>query len=174
MRALVLLLPLLAGTPDAGVSDAGVTPGEVAGEWRETSVTTDLLETLRKEGGYGSFLRCIAESDLTATLQEGGPYTLLAPTDEAFARLKKELPRLMADKERLRRTVLFHVMPGRLSLADLRKLRNGDRLPTLLEGKRLKLTVKGALVKVDRAAPVKRELVGSNGIVIPVDAVLLP
>ena len=193
MKAMGLLVALLAAAPDAGVAaappapsaiDAGTPVGSsdsgapgamgLAGDWRETNVTTDVVDTLLKDGDYTGFLKCLAESDLAQTLKGPGPYTVLAPTDAAFAKLKKDMAKLLADPERLKRTVLFHVMPGRLTLADLHRLRNGDRLPTLLEGKRLKLSVKKDVVKLDRTTPVKKELVGSNGIIIPVDTVLMP
>jgi uncharacterized surface protein with fasciclin (FAS1) repeats len=145
------------------------------GEWSESEATTDVVDTLLKDGGFTSFLKLIAEADLAQTLKGAGPYTVFAPSDAAFAKIKlKDMTKLLADKEKLRRTVLIHVLLGRISLADLRRLKNGDRLPTLLEGRKLKLTLKKDRVSLDRANVVKGDIDAQNGILHVLDAPLSP
>jgi uncharacterized surface protein with fasciclin (FAS1) repeats len=134
-----------------------------------------VVDTLLKAGDYGTFLKAIADADLAEILKGPGPFTVFAPSDSVFARMKgKEVQKLLADRERLRRVVRVHVVPGRLSIQDLRKLRNGDRLATLLEGRKLRLGLKKDRVSLERAFLVKPDLEASNGVIHGVDALLSP
>jgi uncharacterized surface protein with fasciclin (FAS1) repeats len=164
----------VASTADAKPDAGPVVPPVIAGDWRESDVSTDVVDTLLKAGDFTGFLKCLAESELAETLKGGGPFTVLAPNDAAFAKLKKDFAKLLADKERLRRFVRYHVMPGRLSVADLKKLKNGDRLPTLLDKKAIKLGIRPDGIRLDRASVVRKDMQASNGLIQGLDTVLTP
>ena len=91
----------------------------------------------------------------------------------AFGKLKpKELEKLLGDKEKLKRVLLAHVVAGKLFAADLSKLRSGDKLPTMVESKSLKLGLNKGQVSVDKAKVVKADVEASNGVIHAIDMVL--
>ena len=73
----------------------------------------DIIETAAAAGTFKTLASALREADLVNTLRGAGPYTVFAPTDEAFAKLPKaEIESLLKDKEKLKGILLFHVLPG--------------------------------------------------------------
>lgn len=159
------------------------------GRAQEKSSPDPILTVLAKEGNHTKFLQIIKEAGLDATLQGKGPYTIFAPTDEAFAKLPKdEFDKLMADPAALKALVSLHVTGRSIHSGDVTAPMNvatleGNNVRLLREGKTLKLQVpaaaaemgggKGAAPKPINATVVKADVAASNGVVHDIDTVLL-
>ena len=104
------------------------------------------------------------------TLKGPGPFTVFAPTDEAFAKIPKaDLDALLKDKAKLSAILSYHVFAGNASSADLKQLKD---LSTV-HGGRIKIDASKGL-KVDNATVVKADVPASNGVIHVIDAVLMP
>lgn len=133
--------------------------------------TQDIVRTAATAGTFNTFARLVATADLTATLQGGGPFTVFAPTDAAFAALPSgALARLAADPAALRKLLLRHVVSGRLAASDIMAM---DKVATLAGSPLFIKVVRGQL-RVDHANVTRTDIAASNGLINAVDAVLLP
>ena len=126
-----------------------------------TVAATPQLQTLNK---------LLADAGLTETLGGTGPYTLLAPSDEAFKALPaKTLAELSGNKDLLKAALSFHVLPGKLMAADVK---NGN--VKSVQGANVALARAGSFVTADDAVVTQADLGATNGVVHIIDKVLLP
>ena len=89
----------------------------------KTAAGQDIVAVARSAGSFDTLLAALDAAGLTETLEGPGPFTVFAPTDEAFARIPKaELDALLADKAKLAKVLSYHVVPGRVMAADVTKL----------------------------------------------------
>jgi len=133
----------------------------------------DIVETAAAAGGFTTFARALAEAGLIETLKGPGPFTVLAPSDEAFAKLPKAtLDALLKDKRALRDVLLYHVIAGRLTAADFANL-NGKGRKTV-EGSDANVSMSGTQLSIGTAIVLKSDIVAGNGIIHMVDRVLMP
>ena len=122
------------------------------------------------EAGFSTLLKALEAGALTEFLGGDGPFTLLAPTDEAFAALAPELlNRLLADEERLNNLLRYHVLQGRYTASDL----TGLDTVTTLEGSDLQVETDDG-VRLDEATVVQPDLAADNGVIHGLDQVILP
>ena len=127
----------------------------------ETAAATPQLSTLTK---------LINDAGLTETLKEAGPYTVFAPTDEAFKAVPaKTLDALAKDKALLISVLTYHVVPGKVMAADVK---NGPA--NTVQGAPVSLYRSGTFVTVESAVVTTADLDASNGVVHIVDQVLIP
>lgn len=123
--------------------------------------------------GAGSFLtlaKLLANADLVETIKGDGPFTVFAPTDTAFAAVPADtLKALLADKVKLSKVLLYHVVPGTVMASQLKA---GD-LKTA-EGATLKLTDTAGVFTINDANISAPDVVASNGVIHVIDKVLLP
>jgi len=106
-----------------------------------------------------------------ATLKGPGPFTVFAPTDEAFAKVPKAtLEALAADKAKLTAVLTYHVVPGKVMAADVVKLKDAKTV----QGQSVKISLMGSTVMVDNAHVTKTDIVASNGVIHVIDSVILP
>lgn len=127
----------------------------------ETTAATPQLSTLNK---------LLADAGLTETLRGPGPYTVFAPSDEAFKAVPaKTLAELSADKERLKSVLSYHVVSGKVSSA---QVHNGKA--KTVQGASLALAKAGAYVTVEDAMVTQADVPASNGVVHVIDRVLMP
>ncbi|WKB53748.1 fasciclin domain-containing protein [Eleftheria terrae] len=118
----------------------------------------------------GTLNKLVAEAGLGDTLRAGGPYTVFAPSDEAFAQLPKAtLDSLAQDKERLKAVLAYHIVPGKLGAADVK---NGN--VKTLQGSEVALSKAGTFVTVEDAMVLQADMPASNGVVHVIDRVLMP
>jgi uncharacterized surface protein with fasciclin (FAS1) repeats len=130
----------------------------------------DIVDTAVEAGSFTTLARALTEAGLVETLKGPGPYTVFAPTDEAFAKLPPgTLDALLADKARLTQVLTYHVVPGKVMAADVVKL---DSARTV-QGQSVTITA-GSGVKVDAANVVKTDIAATNGVIHVIDAVILP
>ena len=127
----------------------------------ETAAATPQLSTLTK---------LINDAGLSETLKEAGPYTVFAPTDDAFKAVPaKTLDALSKDKALLLSVLTYHVVPGKVTAADVK---NGP--VTTVQGAPVSLYRSGSFVTVEGAVVTTADVDASNGVVHIVDQVLMP
>ena len=133
----------------------------------------DIVETALEAGTFKMFARAITEAGLLETLKGPGPFTVLVPSDEAFAKVQKAtLDALFKDKIALRNILLYHVIAGRLTAEDFSRL-NGKGRKTF-EGSDAKVMMMGAQLMIGTANVVKSDMIAKNGVLHVIDAVLIP
>ena len=132
----------------------------------------DIVQTATEAGSFSTLLTAAKAAGLVETLQGAGPFTIFAPTDEAFAALPAgTLDGLLADPEALKRILLYHVVAGAVKAADV----VGMTSATSLEGSPIAVAVKDGTVYLNETAKVTAtDVVASNGVIHVIDHVLLP
>lgn len=136
----------------------------------------DIVDTAVSAGSFNTLVAAVKAADLVNTLKGEGPFTVFAPTDEAFAKLGDETLKTLLkpeNKEKLAGILLYHVVPGKIMAADAVKA-DGKEVATANKNAKIKVTVKGGSVYVDEAKVVKTDIVTSNGVIHVIDAVITP
>jgi uncharacterized surface protein with fasciclin (FAS1) repeats len=135
--------------------------------------TEDIVDTAVAAESFKTLAKALTAADLVGTLKGSGPFTVFAPTDEAFAKLPAgTLDNLLKPENRamLVRLLTYHVVPGKVMAADVVKITaakavSGDSLP---------IEATGGNVTVDKARVTKTDILASNGVIHVIDHVLLP
>ena len=133
----------------------------------------NLVATAAKAGKFQTLLTAATAAGLADTLANGGPFTIFAPTDEAFAKLGKDaLTDLLKpeNKAKLAGILQYHVVAGRVLAADVVKLKEAKTL----QGGSVQVQVADGKVKVDGANVVATDVIAGNGVIHVIDAVILP
>ncbi len=131
----------------------------------------NIIETAAATGDFNTLLTAIDAAGLTDTLSGEGPFTVFAPTDEAFAEIHDEdLSGLMADTDALTAVLTYHVVSGRVTAEEVVTLDSA----TTLQGSDITITVSNGSVLVDQANVVTTDVEASNGIIHVIDAVITP
>ena len=129
----------------------------------------DIVDTAVKAGSFKTLATALQAAGLVDTLKGKGPFTVFAPTDEAFAKIPKaDLDALLKDKAKLTAVLTYHVVPGKVMAADVK----AGKVKTVQGGELTVATAGG--VKVDNANVVKTDIVADNGVIPVVDSVVLP
>jgi uncharacterized surface protein with fasciclin (FAS1) repeats len=148
------------------VAALAVAPVAIAG-----SSTKDIVDTAVAAGNFTTLAKALKSAGLVDTLKGPGPFTVFAPTDEAFAKLPAgALEDLLKDKTKLTAVLTYHVVPGKVMASDVVKV---DSAKTV-NGKSVKIKVAGKTVTVDGANVVKTDIACSNGVIHVIDSVILP
>ncbi len=130
----------------------------------------DIVDTAVAAGSFNTLVTAVTAAGLVDTLKGEGPFTVFAPTDEAFAKVPKEtLDALLADKEKLTQVLTYHVVPGKVMAADVGGLTEAKTV----QGGALKIDTTDG-VKIGGATVVKTDIETSNGVIHVIDTVLLP
>jgi len=133
--------------------------------------TKDIVDTAVSAGTFNTLAAALKAADLIGTLKGAGPFTVFAPTDEAFAKLPKgTLDALLKDPVKLKGILLYHVVPGKVMASDVVKLKSAKSV----QGSSISITVSGGNVMADKANVVKTDILASNGVIHVIDTVLLP
>jgi uncharacterized surface protein with fasciclin (FAS1) repeats len=133
-------------------------------------MSKNIVETTREAGSFTTLLAAVDTAGLSDTLAEGGPFTVFAPSDEAFAKLPAgTVESLLADPAKLTDVLTYHVVPGRVFAAEAAMLSSA---PTM-QGTDLPLAANGG-IEVGNAHVVIADLQASNGVIHVIDRVLLP
>jgi uncharacterized surface protein with fasciclin (FAS1) repeats len=132
--------------------------------------TKDIVDTAIAAGSFKTLATALQAAGLVDTLKGKGPFTVFAPTDEAFAKIPKaDLDALLKDKAKLTRVLTYHVVPGKVMAKDVAKLSEA----MTVEGQSVKIDTASG-VKVDGANVVKADIEASNGVIHVIDSVILP
>ena len=133
--------------------------------------TKDIVEVAVAAGSFKTLVAAVQAAGLVDVLKRPGPLTVLAPTDEAFAKIPKaDLDALMKDKVKLAAVLQYHVLAGNVSSADLKMMKDFGTV----QGKRIQISSAGATLKINNATIVKADISASNGVIHVIDTVLLP
>jgi uncharacterized surface protein with fasciclin (FAS1) repeats len=131
----------------------------------------NIVETAVAAGNFTTLVSLVKQAGLAETLSGPGPYTVFAPTDAAFKKVpKKTLNALGKDKAKLKAVLLYHVASGRLTA---KRVVKRSSIKTL-NGKRVKIRVRGKNVFVNRSKVVTADVRASNGIIHAINRVLIP
>lgn len=134
----------------------------------------DIVDTAVDSKQFPTLVSLVQKAGLVETLKGKGPFTVFAPTEEAFKKLdKKTLDAVLNDKELLKKVLLYHVVPGKVMAADVVKL-NGKSANTALKGAEVHIKVKNGTVMIDGAKVVKTDIGATNGVIHVIDTVLVP
>lgn len=142
-----------------------------AQDYSKKSASKDIVTIAADAGMFKTLATALTEAGLIETLKTKGPFTVFAPTDEAFAKLPKgTLEELLKDKEALKKILLYHVVSGNVMSTDVVKL---TEVKTV-EGFKVKITVKDGSVMINDAKVIKADIKASNGVIHVIDTVILP
>jgi len=133
----------------------------------------DIVATAVAAGSFKTLAAALQAAGLVETLQSKGPFTVFAPTDEAFAKLPEgTVEELLKpeNKEKLTSVLTYHVVAGSVMAKDVIGLESAKTA----NGKSLSILVKDGAVRIDGANVVKTDIVCSNGVIHVIDSVLLP
>jgi uncharacterized surface protein with fasciclin (FAS1) repeats len=164
------LAAALAAAALAGCAVAGVAVARDSDPPQGCS-SKNLVETAVAAGNFTTLVSLVQQAGLADTLATGGPFTVFAPTDEAFAHVPKEtLAALGANPGLLKSVLLYHVAAGRLDADDVVER---NRIRTL-NGEKLRVRAKRDFVKVNDARVLTADVNASNGVIHVIDRVLIP
>lgn len=134
----------------------------------------DIVDTAVAAGNFKTLATALTAAGLIDTLKGKGPFTVFAPTDEAFAKVpKKDLEALLKDKKKLIQVLTYHVVSGKVMAADVMKMKDGTKVKTV-EGSEFTLGLKDGKVKVDNANVTKTDIEATNGVIHVIDSVIMP
>ncbi len=135
-----------------------------------TPTSTTVSGTVAAEPQLQTLAKLLSDAGLAETLGGTGPYTLLAPSDEAFKTLPaKTLADFSGNKDLLKSVLSFHVLPGKLTAADIK---NGNIKS--VQGANVALARAGSFVTAEEAVVTRADLIATNGVVHIIDKVLMP
>ncbi len=160
-----------AGCSDDDENASSTTPSEQTTA-APAAASEDIVALAQGNGDLSTLVAAVTAGDLVETLQGEGPFTVFAPTNQAFADIQETVDELLKpeNKEQLASVLTYHVVPGELKAADLE---DGQKLETV-NGETLTVSVDGDTVKINDATVVAADVDASNGVVHVVDKVLVP
>ena len=134
---------------------------------------TNIVDTAVAAGSFKTLAAALKAADLVPTLTGAGPFTVFAPTDDAFAKLPAgTVENLLKpeNKDKLRRILTYHVVAGKVLASDVVKLQSAKAV----SGDTITVKAHDRTVHVDNAQVVKTDIIASNGVIHVIDAVILP
>jgi transforming growth factor-beta-induced protein len=165
--------PQATPTPEVTQVPQPTTPPEPTAE--PTQAPKDIVDIAVEDGRFTTLVAAVQAAGLVDTLKGEGPFTVFAPTDDAFAKLPEgTVEALLADLPQLTDILLYHVVPGKVMAADVLGL-DGKMADTALEGKQIAVKIDGSKVILnENVMVVITDIEAANGVIHVVDAVLLP
>ncbi|MDZ7951288.1 MAG: fasciclin domain-containing protein [Nostoc sp. DedQUE12b] len=130
----------------------------------------NIIETATNNGSFNTLVAAIEAAGLVDTLQGAGPFTVFAPTDEAFNKLPAgTVDALLQDIPKLKKILTYHVVSGKVLAADVVKLKTA----TTVEGSDVKIDASNG-VKINDATVAAADVAADNGVIHVIDTVLIP
>ncbi|NIM52226.1 MAG: fasciclin domain-containing protein [Gemmatimonadales bacterium] len=133
----------------------------------------DIVETAIQAGSFNTLVAAVKAAGLVETLKGDGPFTVFAPTDEAFAKLPAgTVEDLLKPEniEKLQAILTYHVVPGKVLAKDVAGLSRAETV----QGQALRISIKNGTPMVDNARVIKTDIMTENGVIHVIDAVVLP
>ncbi len=132
----------------------------------------DIVETAAEAGTFNTLLAAAEAADLVDVLKSDGPFTVFAPTDDAFAALPAgTVEALLADPDALREVLTYHVVAGKVMAADVIGLEHAETV----QGGHLSISSENGAVRINGSATVTAtDIEASNGVIHVIDAVIVP
>lgn len=133
--------------------------------------SADIVATASSAGSFNTLVAAVQAADLVETLQSDGPYTVFAPTDDAFAKLPAgTVESLLANPDKLREILLYHVVPGKVMAADVVGLSSAKTA----QGSEVAIKLDDGSVRIDNALVTATDIETSNGVIHVIDSVMIP
>lgn len=130
----------------------------------------DIVTTAVEAGNFKTLATALTEAGLIETLKGKGPFTVFAPTDEAFDKLPKgTVESLLKDKEALKNILMYHVVAGKVNSADVVKLNSAETV----QGSSVNIKVVDGKVMINDAQVISADVYASNGVIHVIDTVIL-
>jgi uncharacterized surface protein with fasciclin (FAS1) repeats len=139
----------------------------------EHKKSADIVDTAVSAGQFNTLVAAVKAAGLVDTLKGDGPFTVFAPTDEAFAKPPEGTVETLLkpeNKDKLIAVLTYHVVSGKVMAADVVKLSEAKTV----QGQNVSIEVADAKVKIDGANVVKTDIKTSNGVIHVIDSVILP
>jgi len=131
----------------------------------------DIVDTAVAAGSFKTLAKLLTDAELVGVMKGPGPYTVFAPTDEAFAKVPKEtLDALAKDKVKLAKVLQYHVLTSRWTTDDLKLVKRAGTA----EGQSVTIAVSGSTITINGAKIIQPDVGASNGVIQVIDAVLMP
>jgi uncharacterized surface protein with fasciclin (FAS1) repeats len=133
----------------------------------------DIVDTAVGAGSFKTLAAALQAAGLVDTLKGTGPFTVFAPTDEAFAKLPAGTVEDLLkpeNKEKLKAVLTYHVVAGKVTAAQVMKLNSAKTV----QGSDVKIAASAGKVKVNDANVIKADVMASNGVIHVIDTVILP
>lgn len=165
--------PMSAKTAHEGGCDSQKNATVALGAMHEMSAEADIVDTAVAAGSFKTLAAALQAADLVDALKGKGPFTVFAPTDDAFAKLPKGTVETLLkpeNKAKLQAILKYHVVSGSVMAEKVVGLKNADTL----NGQRVDIMVKGDKVMIDKANVVKTDIACTNGVIHVIDSVILP
>ena len=158
-----LAVAFLLATAACGGSSAAPSAPSIKAE-------ADIVDTAVAAGSFKTLVAAVQAAELVDTLKGPGPFTVFAPTDDAFAKLPPgTVDALLADKAKLTAVLTYHVVAGKVTAADVAGLTQA----TTVQGGTITIDTSSG-VRINDATVVKADVMASNGVIHVIDTVLLP
>ena len=164
---------MLKNTFALGTLVAVVLAVAVSGSTVGRAETRDVVDTAVAAGSFKTLAKALDAAGLVTTLKGAGPFTVFAPTDEAFAKLPAgTLETLLKpeNRETLRRILTYHVVSGKVMASDAMKLQSAKAV----SGDTITVKAQNGVVHVDSATVTSADVTASNGVIHVIDSVILP
>jgi len=130
----------------------------------------DIVDTAVSAGQFNTLVKAVQAAGLVDTLKGEGPFTVFAPTDEAFAKLPAgTVEALLQDKQKLAQILTYHVVPGKVTASQVK-----PGAVKTVQGQSLSVRTEGGGVMVDNARVIQADVMASNGVIHVIDTVVLP
>ncbi|HZG37716.1 MAG TPA: fasciclin domain-containing protein [Nodosilinea sp.] len=130
----------------------------------------DIVDTAVSAGSFSTLVAAVKAAGLVDTLKGTGPFTVFAPTDEAFAKLPEgTVDSLLKDVPQLKKILTYHVVSGKVMASDVSKLKSA----TTVEGSDVKIDASNG-VKVNESTVTTADVAADNGVIHIIDTVLMP
>jgi uncharacterized surface protein with fasciclin (FAS1) repeats len=131
----------------------------------------DIVDTAVAAGSFKTLAKLLGDAELVGVMKGPGPYTVFAPTDEAFARVPKDvLDGLAKDKAKLQEVLKYHVLTSKWTSDDIKLVKQTGTA----QGKPVSFATSGGTITVNGAKVIKANVDCTNGMIHVIDAVLLP
>jgi uncharacterized surface protein with fasciclin (FAS1) repeats len=169
----VIILSGIIALPASLHAQCGSSMASSYGQKASYGAKQDIVDTAVSAGSFSTLAAALQAAGLVDTLKGDGPFTVFAPTDEAFAKLPEGTVASLLEpgnKDKLISVLTYHVVPGKVKASDVVGLDSADTV----EGSPVAIKVKDGVVYLDKAKVVQTDIGASNGVIHVIDSVLLP
>ena len=131
----------------------------------------DIVDTAVSAGNFNTLVTALKEAGLVETLKGEGPFTVFAPSDDAFAKIPADqLSALLADKEKLTAVLTYHVVPGEVMASDVMTMDSAETV----QGQAVTIKAENGMVMINQATVTTADIETSNGVIHVIDTVIMP
>lgn len=172
---IVSLVMILSFTQTAQLNCYAYSEVQSSAQKQDANQSKDIVDIASSDGRFKTLVTALEAGGLVDTLKGQGPFTVFAPTDDAFAKLPAgQINELLKpeNKAKLVNILTYHVTPGKVTAADVSKL-NGKEV-TMVNGAKAKIEVKDNQVYIDGAKVIVTDIIAKNGVIHVIDTVMTP